>query len=62
MEENTLSFKAMFSLVEDEILYHLQEVLVHCYLGVLLKDLEGKNDYKLVFNQLVSYKFLKHLT
>lgn len=39
--ENTLSFKAKFSLVVI-FLHHLKEVLVHCYVGVLLKDLEGK--------------------
>lgn len=38
--ESTLSFKAKVLVVEDQI-FLLQEVLVHCYLGVLLKDPEG---------------------
>lgn len=40
--ESPISFKAKFSLVEDEILLHLQEVLVYYYLGVLLKDPKGR--------------------
>lgn len=40
--ESTLSFKAKFLLAEDEIfLLHLQ-VLVHCYLDVLVKDPDGR--------------------
>lgn len=41
--ESPISFKAKCSLVKDEIfLLHLQEVLVYCYLGVLLKDPKGR--------------------
>lgn len=40
--ESPIRFKAKFSLVEDEIfLLHLQEVLLYCYLGVLLMDPKG---------------------
>lgn len=40
--ESPIRFKAKFSLVEDEIfLLHLQEVLLYCYLGVLLTDPKG---------------------